>query len=145
MLELNVKMFVEDIDKLEIFDIGDWIDLRCAEDTKLKQWDEALIPLGVGMILPDGYEAYILPRSSTFLKYNIIQGNSKGVIDNSYSGDEDEWKFPVLALKDTFIPKNTRICQFRIMEKQPKLKINYVKHLNPVSRGGFGEGTKYKK
>ncbi len=140
-LELKVKAFTNKIDKITEFEIGDWIDLRCAVDVDLRKGEAMLIPLGVGIILPDGYEAHIVPRSSTFLKYGIIQTNSTGIVDNSYSGDEDEWKFPVLAVDDTFIPQNTRICQFRIMERQPKFKITYVRSLNPVSRGGFGKGT----
>lgn len=140
-LELRVKAFSNSVDKIQAFDIGDWVDLRCAIDVNLKKGESMLIPLGMGAILPEGYEAHIVPRSSTFLKYGIIQTNSVGIIDNSYSGDEDEWKLPVLAIGDTFIPQNTRICQFRIVEKQPKLKITYVRKLNPVSRGGFGKGT----
>ena len=97
-----------------------------------------LIRLGVGMILPEGYEAHVAPRSSTFKNFGIIQTNSPGIIDNSYSGDADEWRMPAYALRDTVIHKNDRICQFRIVEKQPTVEFETVQHLNDASRGGFG-------
>ena len=134
---IDVKYF-RDIEYLQKFENGDWVDLRAGEDVELKKGDEALIPLGVGMILPDGYEAHIVPRSSTLKKFGIIQGNHMGIIDNSYSGDNDEWMMSVIAVRDTVIHKNDRICQFRIMKKQPKLVFQTVDHLNQVSRGGFG-------
>lgn len=134
---IDVKYF-RDIEYIQEFENGDWVDLRAGEDVELKKGDEALIPLGVGMILPDGYEAHIVPRSSTLKKFGIIQGNHMGIIDNSYSGDEDEWMMSVIAVRDTHIHKNDRICQFRIMRKQPKLVFQTVNHLNDVSRGGFG-------
>jgi dUTP pyrophosphatase len=90
------------------------------------------------MKLPRGYEANIVPRSSTFKNWGIIQGNHMGVIDNSYSGDTDIWKFPALAFRDTKICKNDRICQFRINRKQPKFKFVTVNHLDDPDRGGFG-------
>lgn len=139
-LEIKVKYFVDDIEPLDF--IGgiksDWIDLRVAEDIELKAFTPTLVRLGVGMILPDGYEAEIRPRSSTAIKYGIIQGNSVGTIDNSYSGDNDEWKWSAIALKDIKLEKNTRICQFRIIEKQPKVTFIKVDHLNDVDRGGSG-------
>ena len=98
----------------------------------------ALIPLGVGMVLPEGYEAHIAPRSSTFKNWKILQVNSVGVVDNSYSGDADQWMMPVFATEDTEIKKNDRICQFRIIEKMPEIEIEEVEHLNDKSRGGFG-------
>lgn len=134
---IRVKYF-RDIEPIQEFENGDWVDLRAAEDIDLKKGDQALIPLGVGMILPDGYEAHIVPRSSTLKKFGIIQGNHMGIIDNSYSGDEDEWMMSVIATRDTHICKNDRICQFRIMHKQPKIIFKTVDHLNQVSRGGFG-------
>lgn len=112
--------------------------MRSGIDIDLKAGDQALIPLGVGMILPEGYEAHIVPRSSTLKKFGIIQGNHMGIIDNSYSGDEDEWLMSVIAVRDTHISKNDRICQFRIMKKQPKLVFEQVVSLNAISKGGFG-------
>lgn len=94
------------------------------------------------MVLPDGYEAHIVPRSSTFKNWKIIQTNSVGIIDNSYSGENDQWMMPVYAVEDTKIKKNDRICQFRILEKMPVLEIQEVEHLNDVSRGGFGSTGK---
>lgn len=141
--KIKIKYFDKEIDKLEKFPNGDWIDLRCAEETTLKAGEFKLIPLGIGMILPLDYEVHIAPRSSTFKNYGIIQTNSVGVIDNSYSGEKDEWKMPVYATRDTVIHKNERICQFRIVKKMPSVQIVEVEHLNSNSRGGFGStGTK---
>ena len=141
-LPLKIKYFDKNIEKLKKTDKGDWIDLRSAIDISLKKGDFALIPLGVGMVLPDGYEAHIVPRSSTFKNWKIIQTNSVGIIDNSYSGENDQWMMPVYAVEDTKIKKNDRICQFRILEKMPVLEIQEVEHLNDVSRGGFGSTGK---
>ena len=136
-LSIKIKYF-RDIEPIQQFENGDWIDLRSGIDIDLKAGDEVLIPLGVGMILPDGYEAHIVPRSSTLKKFGIIQGNHMGIIDNSYSGDEDEWMMSVIAVRDAHISKNDRICQFRIMKRQPKLVFERVVSLNAISRGGFG-------
>lgn len=141
-LPLRIKYFDKNIEKLKKTEKGDWIDLRSAIDISLKKGDFALIPLGVGMVLPDGYEAHIAPRSSTFKNWKIIQTNSVGIIDNSYSGENDQWMMPVYAVEDTKIKKNDRICQFRILEKMPVLEIQEVEHLNDVSRGGFGSTGK---
>lgn len=127
-----------DIRPLEILDNGDWIDLRAAEDVNLEKGDFRLISLGVSMKLPEGYEAHIVPRSSTFKHWGIIQANHMGVIDNSYCGDNDIWKFPAIATRDAVIYKNDRICQFRIMKKQPCVRFDTVEHLNGSDRGGFG-------
>lgn len=127
-----------DIRPLEILDNGDWIDLRAAEDVNLEKGDFRIISLGVSMKLPEGYEAHIVPRSSTFKHWGIIQANHMGVIDNSYCGDNDIWKFPAIATRDAVIYKNDRICQFRIMKKQPCVRFDTVEHLNGPDRGGFG-------
>lgn len=127
-----------DIRPLEILDNGDWIDLRAAEDVNLEKGDFRLISLGVSMKLPEGYEAHIVPRSSTFKHWGIMQANHMGVIDNSYCGDNDIWKFPAIATRDAVIYKNDRICQFRIMKKQPCVRFDTVEHLNGPDRGGFG-------
>ena len=127
-----------DIRPLEILDNGDWIDLRAAEDVNLEKGDFRLISLGISMKLPEGYEAHIVPRSSTFKHWGIIQANHMGVIDNSYCGDNDIWKFPAIATRDAVIYKNDRICQFRIMKKQPCVRFDTVEHLNGPDRGGFG-------
>ena len=127
-----------DIRPLEILDNGDWIDLRAAEDVNLEKGDFRLISLGVSMKLPEGYEAHIVPRSSTFKHWGIIQANHMGVIDNSYCGDNDIWKFPAIATRDAVIYKNDRICQFRIMKKQPWIRFDTVEHVKGPDRGGFG-------
>lgn len=128
----------EDILPIEVNPKGDWIDLRAADDVEMRAGEFRLISLGVSMKLPEGYEAHIVPRSSTFKNWSIIQANHMGVVDNSYCGDNDIWKFPAIALGDTTIYKNDRICQFRIVEKQPKLKFMQVDRLGGEDRGGFG-------
>lgn len=139
---IKIKYFVSDITPVEKIAKGDWIDLRAAENIEMKAGDFAYIRLGVGMILPEGYEAHVAPRSSTFKNFGIIAANSFGIIDNSYNGDEDEWKLPAYALRDTVIHKNDRICQFRIIEKQPEIEFEQVEHLMDKSRGGFGSTGK---
>lgn len=119
-------------------DKSDWIDLRAAEEIHLAQGEFALVSLGVSMRLPDGYEAHLAPRSSTYMKWGIIQANHVGVIDNSYSGDNDIWKYPVIALRDTTIHKGDRICQFRLMKKMDPVRFIKVEHLGGSDRGGFG-------
>ena len=139
METIKIKYFTDKIEKLTYIDgKSDWIDLRAAESVDLKKGEFKLIPLGVAMELPKGYEAHIVPRSSTFKYFGIIQTNHQGVIDSSYCGDNDEWKMPVYAMRDTHIEVNDRICQFRIMENQPKIQFEEVKALTGVDRGGFG-------
>lgn len=137
-IKVKVKYFDKEIDKLEKIDKGDCIDLRIAETVDLKQGESKLVGLGVGMILPKGYEAHIYPRSSTFKKYGIWLTNNVGIIDNSYCGEDDEWKAMIYAVRDTHIEKNERILQFRIVENQPSLVFEEVEHLESVSRGGYG-------
>jgi len=142
MISIKIKYFTKNIDKISEIIQGDWIDLRSAETITLKKGEFKLIPLGIGMKLPDGYEANIVPRSSTFKKYGIIQTNHFAVIDNSYSGDNDEWKLPVFATRDITINKNDRICQFRINKNQPKIIFQKVDKLDDKDRGGFGSTDK---
>lgn len=117
---------------------SDWIDLRCAETVHIKEGEFRLIPLGVAMKLPEGYEAHIVPRSSTFKNFGIIQTNHMGVVDESYCGDNDQWYMPAYALRDTVIEKGDRICQFRILEHQPRLAFREVDVLGGSDRGGIG-------
>ena len=139
METIKIKYFTDKIEKLTYIDgKSDWIDLRAAESVDLKKGEFKLIPLGVAMELPKGYEAHIVPRSSTFKNFGIIQTNHQGVIDSSYCGDNDEWKMPVYAMRDTHIEVNDRICQFRIMENQPKIQFEEVKAPTGADRGGFG-------
>lgn len=140
-MKILIKYFA-DIEKIGKLSIGDWIDLRAAEDVDMAAGEFKLIPLGVGMKLPEGYEAHVAPRSSAFKNFGIIQVNSVGVIDNSYCGEQDEWKLPAYALRAAHIKKNDRICQFRIMQKQPELELEEVAHLDDTSRGGFGSTGK---
>ena len=135
---IKVRYHSDDIEKIQPSNKGDWIDLRAAENVDLWAGDFKIIPLGVSMKLPDGYEAHIAPRSSTFKNWGILQTNSVGVIDNSYSGDNDVWCMPVYATRNTSIKKGDRICQFRIVEKMQKPAIIEVEHLDGEDRGGFG-------
>lgn len=127
-----------DITPLEMTANGDWCDLRLAEEVELERGEFAMLNLGVSMKLPDGYEALVIPRSSTFKTWGVLQTNSCGLIDNSYCGDNDVWKMPVLATRYVRIPKDTRICQFRIQKKMEQVEFNTVEHLDGENRGGFG-------
>lgn len=138
MNKILVRYHNDNIDKIEKISKGDWIDLRAAETVELKAGDFKIISLGISMKLPEGYEAHIVPRSSTFKKWGILQTNHMGVIDNSYSGDNDVWGMPVLAMRDTVIQENDRICQFRIVKRMEQVEMEHVDHLEGVDRGGFG-------
>lgn len=141
-MELKIKYFT-DIEPIKFIENkSDWYDLRSAEDIELKAGEFKLIKLGVAIQLPQGYEALIAPRSSTFKNYGIIQTNSVGVVDETYCGDNDQWMMPALAMRDTVIHKNDRICQFRIIEHQPPVKIITVETLNNADRGGIGSTGK---
>lgn len=140
---MNIKIKYFDNDLERVMAIGgtkksNWIDLRAAKDCFMKKGDFMLIPLGVAMQLPEGYEAHIVPRSSTFGKYGILQTNGYGVIDSSYCGDDDQWMFPAYATRDTYINKGDRICQFRIERCQPEIFFAEVESLGNQNRGGFG-------
>ena len=139
MEQIKIKYFTDKIDKLAYIDgKSDWIDLRASEEVTLKQGEFALVPLGVAMELPKGYEAHIVPRSSTYKNFGVIQANHCGVVDGSYCGDNDMWRMPVIAMRDTHIHVNDRICQFRIMKNQPEILFEEVEHLEGKDRGGFG-------
>ena len=139
MMEVKIKYFSDRIEKIKyIAGKSDWMDLRCAEDIELKAGDFRLIPLGVGMKLPEGYEAHVVPRSSTFKNFGLLQVNSMGIVDESYCGDNDQWFWPALATRDVTVHVNDRICQFRIMEHQPAFDFVEVDRLGETDRGGFG-------
>lgn len=145
-MNIRIKYFNNEVQRLEKIVKGNWIDLRAAEDVVLKKGESRLIPLGMAMAIPQGYEAHIVPRSSTFKNFKIIQTNHMGVIDGpdrvhgagGYCGDNDQWFMPVYAVEDTAIRRNDRICQFRIMEQQPELTFEEVEALDGEDRGGFG-------
>lgn len=136
-MKIKVK-YHTDILPLEMNEKGDWVDLRASKDMVLLPGFNYYIPLGISVELPEGYEAHVAPRSSTFKNWGIIQTNSVGIIDNSYCGDNDIWMMPVYATRFTEIKKNDRVCQFRIVEKQPHLEFETVDHLGNEDRGGFG-------
>lgn len=140
---INIKYLTDSIDKLTYIDgKSDWIDLRAAETVDMEPMEFKLIPLGIAMQLPAGYEAHVIPRSSTFKNFGIIQANSMGLIDESYCGDNDQWYFPAIALRKTTIRTNDRICQFRIVKHQPQIEFREVDNLNNESRGGIGSTGK---
>lgn len=142
METIKIKYFDKEIDKIKKISKGDLIDLRSAETVELKKGEFHLIPLGVGMKLPRGYKANVYPRSSTYKNFGIILANSVGQIDNSYSGDSDQWMFPAIAMRDTIIHKNDRICQFEIQEVQPQIQFVEVEHLDDTDRSGIGSTGK---
>lgn len=137
-LELKIKYHDPELIHIEQNDNSSWIDLRCAENLELKAGEDKLISLGVSIKVPDNWEGQIVPRSSTFKNWGILQVNSKGIIESNYASNEDIWKMWVYAVRDTKINKNDRICQFRIAEKQPKLNIIEVDDMEYETRGGFG-------
>lgn len=143
----NVKTikikYLRDIKKIERFNVGDWIDLRAGEEVAMKKGEYRMIPLGVAMELPAGYEALVAPRSSTFKKYGLLLANSIGIIDETYKGDNDEWNFLAYATRDTVIHKNERICQFRIIQHQPLIHLQEVETLGNTDRGGIGSTGNY--
>lgn len=137
-MEIKIKYHNTEMTRIEKINQGNWIDLRAAEDAEMKAGEFRIISLGVSMKLPEGYEANIVPRSSTFKKWGVLQVNSMGVIDNSYCGDNDVWGFPALAIRDTVIRKGDRICQFRIQRVMEPVELVEVEHLDAPDRGGFG-------
>lgn len=163
---IKIKMLEHTILAPKIVNDGDWIDLRAAKDIKLNApytiparknqdrkviFNDTVIPLGIAMQLPKGYEAIVNPRSSSYKNFSIILGNGQGVIDNTYCGNDDQWFAHVIALKGTTIKKGDRICQFRIQLSQKAtfiqklkwlfssgIKIKFVSNLNNKNRGGHG-------
>lgn len=135
----NIKLkMLADIEPPEAIEQGDWIDLRAAETILIVKGEFKYIPLGVAMQLPEGYEALVAPRSSLYKRRGIIMTNSIGIMDESYCGDGDQWRFPAYATRDTLIPKGERICQFRIVKHQPEIKFEIVDTLGNPDRGGYG-------
>lgn len=136
---IYIKYHNSNIDKIVYVDgTSDWVDLRAAETVEMKRGEYRTISLGISMRLPEGYEAHMAPRSSTFKNFGILQTNGVAVIDNSYSGDEDIWRYPALAMRDTVIHEGDRICQFRIMKKMDPVEFIETNLLSDKSRGGFG-------
>jgi dUTP pyrophosphatase len=136
-MEIKVK-YLEDILPIEVKDGSDWIDLRCAVKTELIAGQYKQIPLGVAIQLPAGYEAHVVPRSSTFKKYGVLLANGVGIIDGSYCGDNDLWHFLAYPTRDAVIEKNERICQFRIIKNQPEIDLKTVDVLGNPDRCGIG-------
>ena len=140
---VKIKYHNKQLSQVEKISKGDWIDLRLAETVTLKKGEYQLLSLGVSIQLPKGYEALVAPRSSTFKNYGILLANSIGIIDETYCGDDDIWRFPALATRDITIPSDTRIAQFRIIKHQPKIEFILADKLGNSNRGGIGStGTK---
>ena len=138
-MKIKIRYFSDQIERLHYIDgKSDWIDLRAAEEVQMQTGEFRLIPLGVAIQLPQGYEAHIVPRSSTFKNFGILQTNSMGVIDETYCGDNDQWFMPAYAIRDTIIHVNDRICQFRILEHQPKITFETVESLGNPDCGVHG-------
>lgn len=137
-LKIRVKYHTEQPPLCFVDDKSDWIDLRAAETVSYQAGDYKEISLGVSVELPEGYEAHIVPRSSTFRKYGIQLPNSVGIIDNSYNGDNDVWHFLAHCVRPGTVHAGDRICQFRIVKKQPPLEFVTVEHLGNPDRGGLG-------
>ena len=137
-MEIKIMYHNPRLEKIHVSAVGDWIDLRAAERVELKAGGFHMISLGISMKLPEGYEAHIAPRSSSFRKWGFLQVNSVGVVDNSYSGSNDIWMLPVYATRDAVIEENDRICQFRIVERMPSVEFLEVEALDDRDRGGFG-------
>lgn len=142
MLEIKIKYHDKSLGKLQKLPMGDWIDLRASEQVDMNAGEFKIIPLGVSMKLPKGYEAHVLPRSSTFKKWGILMVNGMGIIDESYCGEGDVWGFPALAMRPTTIYKGDRICQFRITQKMDDLKFVEVEFMEDNDRGGYGSTGK---
>ena len=142
VLDIKIKYHDKDLGKIEKLPVGDWIDLRSAEEVHMEAGQFRIISLGVSMKLPEGYEAHVLPRSSTFKKWGILMTNSMGIIDESYCGEKDVWGFPALAMRPTTIYKGDRICQFRIVKKMPEVTFTEVERMGDSNRGGFGSTGK---
>ena len=135
----NIKLkMLADIEPPEAIEQGDWIDLRAAETILIVKGEFKYIPLGGAIQLPEGYEAIVAPRSSLFKRRGIIMTNSIGIMDESYCGDGDQWRFPAYATRETIIPKGERICQFRIVKHQPEIEFEIVDTLGNPDRGGYG-------
>ena len=141
-MEIKIKYRDETTRRLQKIDHGDWLDLAADEDVEFKAGEYKMIDLGVAMKLPEDYEAIMTPRSSTFKHWGLLQTNSLGVIDHSYQGNNDFWRFPALATRDCFIKKGDRICQFRIQKRMPDIIFEEVKNLEAPDRGGFGSTGK---
>lgn len=138
-MTLRIRYLSDRIEKLRYIDgRSDWIDLRAAEDVTFRAGEYKLIPLGVAIQLPKGYEAHVVPRSSTFRTFGLLQANSFGIVDESYCGNDDQWFVPMYATRDTEVHVNDRICQFRVMAHQPLIEFEETDRLEGENRGGFG-------
>lgn len=140
-MEDIIVRYMEGASKLERH--GAWIDLACSEDVSMKQGDVRIIPFGINVKMPEGFEGIIAPRSSTCLKHGILMANSIGIIEKEYCGNDDVWGFVAYAVRDTFIPAGTRIAQFRIQPMMPEINVIETDDMGCASRGGYGSTGEY--
>lgn len=160
VIDVDIKYHDPELTKVAELDNGDWIDLRCAEKRNsnygqrgiyLNMGQFAIISLGVSIKVPEEYEVWLAPRSSTFKNFKVIETNGIGIIDNSYCGDNDILKMPVYAMEDTFIPFDARIAQFRLIPRMhymmkdssgmpmySTIKFHEKAKLDGPDRGGLG-------
>lgn len=136
--EILIKYHTPAAKPVEQAHMGEWFDVRAAESYDLKAGTKGFINLGISVRVPHGYEAILAPRSSSFKKYGFIQTNSIGVIDETYSGDDDIWMLPYFATRDAHIEAGDRIAQFRIQRNQGNPSLKEVRYLGKNNRGGFG-------
>ncbi|MDT8719275.1 deoxyuridine 5'-triphosphate nucleotidohydrolase [Clostridium sp. 19966] len=150
-MKIRIKYF-EGATKLKKIEKGNWIDVYSNKDVFVKLGERAMIPLGFALELPQGWEAHLAPRSSTFKTWGIIQTNSVGVVDDTYIGDNDQWHMPAFCLQGKHVEKNSegieeagtwirkgdKIGQFRIMEVMPAIEFEEVDSFGNADRGGFG-------
>ena len=119
---------------------GGWIDLRCAQDTLIMPHKATIVPLGVNLRVPEGYETIIAPRSSTCLRHGILMGNSIGIIEQDYCGNLDELGMVAVNFTDdaVTVEKGMRICQFKVVRAMPDVLLNFVGDMGSANRGGYG-------
>lgn len=122
------------------------IDVYASENISVPKNKLTLISLGISIKVPKGWQCILLPRSSSYKNFNILQANSIGLIDESYQGNNDIWKLPVISDKDIEIKRGDKIAQFMIVPNYVEnFFIEEVESLDAPDRGGFGtSGSCYK-
>lgn len=137
-MQIKIKYHDTELERCKVIEQGNWIDLRAAETVYMKKGEFKIINLGISIKIRSDYEAYIVPRSSTYKRYGVIQANGIGIIDSSYCGNNDILGFPCIALRDTVIKKNDRICQMRVQKAMGNVQLYETEIMTDENRGGFG-------
>lgn len=116
-------------------------DLRaCVEnETVIKPFKRVLIPTGISVAIPPGYEGQVRPRSGLAHKHGVTLLNAPGTIDSDYRG---EIKVILINLgdRDFLLKRGDRIAQL-IFSKHEKLSLKIVNHLDNTERGEGGFGS----